>query len=179
MNKLSQLGQSSIEFIIIFSFTMGFFIVFLGLGLNFTTGYLVHYATYDISRAYLVGDGGNQSIRSSENYKVDEYDNGIAYGSATWSQVFNSGILRMRNASGFQVNSPGDVVTPEFIGVTFSYQRRLSDSGFITGLQEVEYVSESFLGKEPVRAECLRRICTKMNGNCQSNVEVTAFDNGC
>lgn len=178
MKKIDRKGQSSIEFVIIFSFSIGFLILFLSLAINMTLGYLVHYATFEASRVYLVKDQASQVVDTSESWAMKEVESMKAINNLSWTQIFKNRQFKMEGASGFKFNRPGQVIS-EFVGVYFSYKRRLSDYSLLTGNEKVEYVSESFLGKEPVRSECLERICSKMKGSCTSQVEVTAFDNGC
>lgn len=177
-NMRNKQGQSSIEFIIVFSFALGFFVIFLGLGISMTLGYLVHYATFDASRVYLVQDGTSQNILQSEQYAMNQVGKLRAIKDYSWNQIFSSSKFRMEEASGFKFNQPGSGKPAEFTGIYFHYKKRLSEYAMLTGTQRVEYVSESFLGKEPLRAECLARICTMMGG-CSGRGEVTAFDNGC
>lgn len=163
----------------VFGFSIGFFVIFLSLGINLTLGYLTHYATYDISRAYLVIDNGSQEALDADRVASSDAAEIIAIQNFTWPQILNSSYFRAEDKSGFRFNKPEDVI-PEFVGVYYNYKRKLSDSGFLTGDQRVEYTSESFLGKEPLRAECFDRICDMMRGACnQFEGEVTVFDNGC
>lgn len=177
--KHKNLGQSSIEFIMVFGISIGFFIIFLSLGINLTFGYIVHYATYDVSRAYLVIDNASQVVVDAQRNAATTAEGMVAFRGFTWNRILSSSYFRAEDITGFNFNQPDDVI-PEFVGVHYNYKRRLSDSGFVTGTQRVEYTSESFLGKEPVRAECYERICERMDGACSRlQDEVTVFDNGC
>lgn len=180
MKRVNQ-GQSSIEFIIVFGVSLSFFTLFLSLGINITLGYLVHHAVFEASRVYLVADGATGDSSQDQRYAEDRVLNNLkAYKNTGWPKVFQHSIFQMKAEDGFefQFNRPGNVPTPEYIGVYFRYKRRLVDYGLILQNQVVDYISESFLGKEPVRSDCYEQICETMRGACEDG-EVTVFDNGC
>ena len=56
VEKNCESGQSTIEFLLIFVFILGFVFSALKLSFIYTNGYLVHYATFMASRAYMVVD---------------------------------------------------------------------------------------------------------------------------
>ena len=67
-----------------------------------------------------------------------------------------------------------------YVGVYTDFSHRLGLSPFAGGQKEVNFRSESFLGREPTRAECVKRICEALKllgGDCQHHS--TIFDNGC
>ena len=79
MNKLSKnnKGQSTIEFLSTFTFVIAFFFVFAKIGLNFTHSYLLQYANFMASRAYLVADNkipGDSLARSKANQVFQSYN---------------------------------------------------------------------------------------------------------
>ena len=53
-------GQSAIEFLMSFVFVIGFMMTLVRIAMNYTNGYLVHYATYVSSRAFMVADNNGQ-----------------------------------------------------------------------------------------------------------------------
>ena len=61
IQETKESGQSTIEFLCTFAFVLATIFVFLKIAMNVTNGYLVHYATYMASRAYLVNDNGSNS----------------------------------------------------------------------------------------------------------------------
>ncbi len=165
-------GQSLIEFLLSFAFVFGLVLVFLKLSLNYTTGYLVHYATYMASRSFLVVDRNSNTPEGSDSesfnraktvfdrYKVD-----------TFITDFDGSL---------QANMPGSVGSPAMVGVWVEYTTNLSGSTLFGGDRELKLRSESFLGKEPTRAECIERICRAfmdLGADCTSHV--TFADNGC
>lgn len=165
-------GQSLIEFLLSFTFVFGLVLVFLKLSLNYSTGYLVHYATYMASRAFMVVDRNSNTPEGSdaeslsraktvfERYKIPNFIGGFA--------------------SELQGNLPGDVKSSAMVGVWVEYDTSLSATSLFGGEQKLLFRSESFLGKEPTRAECIERVCRTfqdIGSDCSSHV--TFADNGC
>ena len=68
-------GQSTIEFLLTFIFSIGILILFISLGLNLTRGYIAHYATYMASRTYLTADNTSFTDTSSDSYAEQEAEN--------------------------------------------------------------------------------------------------------
>lgn len=173
MIKLKQKGQSSIEFIMSFVVVLGLFFMFLSTGLNFVAGYLTHYAVYHSSRVFLSFDQG----------KNPEDVFSLAQRRAT--EAFKSVHLENFGVEGdIKFNIPGSGSIPEFYGAYFQYKRPLSIYRMITGEKVINYMSESYLGKEPTREECRRQICQAMGMSCDQGTpsgdfDVTLFDNGC
>ena len=70
-------GQSAIEFILTFAFALGVTFLFVNQARNMTEGYLVHYANFMASRAYLTYDtGGNNKqgiIRDAGDFAEDVF----------------------------------------------------------------------------------------------------------
>ncbi len=163
-------GQSLIEFLITFSFGMILLIYILKFGLSATNGYLAHYANFQASRAYLVID----------NDQSDAASDGVARAHA---QVvfdrFNLENFGIAPVGTVQFNNPGDVKNV-FVGSVFRFRQKFSGGGIFGGSQEIELISESFLGREPTRSTCVRRVCDAMlgvGGTCENHT--TFFDNGC
>ena len=57
----NQKGQSSVEFAISFIMVIGFVFMYVKVALNFTNGYVVHYANFMASRAFMVYEGNNNT----------------------------------------------------------------------------------------------------------------------
>jgi hypothetical protein len=165
-------GQSLIEFIL--SFTIVLFLIFFifQIGVSFTNGYLVHYATFMASRTYLVIDNNSNSPSGSDSRARNR-------GSSVFEKFPMRHIVKDWN-SVFKVNHPGSVPNPLFTGGWTEYSTQFGISELIGGKSQMILRSESFLGREPTRSGCLARICRAMEeigGDC--TVHTTFFDNGC
>ena len=169
---LNDLGQSTMEFIMAFTFVFALIFLIFQIGVSFTNGYLVHYATFKASRTYLVIDNNSNDIASGdENAK----GRGIS--------VFNN-IPMDRFIPGFRsdlnINHPMTVTNNLFVGAWVEYSEKFGISEIIGGIKNVKLRSESFLGREPSRVTCLGRICEAMReigGSCAEHT--TFFDDGC
>ncbi|WP_419173261.1 hypothetical protein [Halobacteriovorax sp.] len=173
MNKLSKnnKGQSTIEFLSTFTFVIAFFFVFAKIGLNFTHSYLLQYANFMASRAYLVADNkipGDSLARSKANQVFQSYN------------VVNCG-----PECALKFNSKQ--TTDWFLtGTYLDYKTKFSLMKVLTGDIDMSFRIESFLGKEPTIRECLVRVCQSFSeittasgaGNCSSTL-TTIYDNGC
>lgn len=168
--KNNESGQASIEFLLTFSFGIGFTILFLGLALNMTKGYLVHYANFMASRTYLSHDiAATESLESALNQAEKMAE-----------ETFKSYPLGAFDiAVDLKVNSPLEV--PALMsGTTATFMERLTPFSLVGGDSEAVFHSESFLTKEPPRLQCLRSVCQAMGlSNCTNVLDITAFDNGC
>lgn len=168
-------GQSTIEFLVSFSMALGFVFAFLRISIAYTNGYLVHYVNFVSSRAYMVSERDSNSPAGSD-----------PEGKATAEKVFNNfnigGII-----PGFDSNL--EVEDPEsnqgarniYIGTRVEYEEAINIPG-TTAKIRFPFISESYLGMEPTRAECKFRICRAMSivgagGNCLKHSTVS--DNGC
>ena len=176
IDKKKEAGQSTIEFLLTFIFVLAFIFSTLKLSFIYTNGYLVHYATFMASRAYLVVD-----INSNQ----PEGSDGAAWRRA--SEVFKRFPLD-KFIGGYdqnlQVNHPDSggqgFDRNLYVGVFTDFSHTFGLSPVVGGRKEVRFRSESFLGREPTRAECLERICMALRlvgGNCENHS--TIFDNGC
>lgn len=167
-------GQSTIEFIISFSIAFGFLISFYKIAMLFTNGYLVHYATFQASRVYMIADNHQAQVglgdslaatRASDmfkSYKLDVlisgFENNISFNGPASNLGINKNI---------------------YVGVRVEY----TDSLLIPGTSKriaIPMRSESFLGMEPTRADCFKRICDairELGADCMAHTTVT--DNGC
>ena len=165
-------GQSTIEFLMGIIFVFGFLFLFLRVSITLTNGYLVHYATFMASRAYLVADNNSNQVNGADGFAFKQSE-----------EVFAS--FRVANfISGFsgelEANSPEFGGNKVFVGLWVEYQDKFALNGLIGGGQKLTLRSESFLGREPTRAECLERVCAaniEVGGNCR--VHSTLVDNGC
>lgn len=164
-----------IEFLVSFVFSVGFLFLFISLGINFTSGYIAHYATYMASRAYLTG-GKDASVNAST---IDSQAKTEA------EEVFKGFHVEAFNVTteikfNPLPNSGGDKY--EYTGAKIEFQRDLSMIGFGGGGLKLDLVSESFLGREPSRADCHDQLC-QVYGVCGENtateVHITLEDNGC
>lgn len=170
--KLNQNGQSAIEFILVIGFALGITFLFTTQAMNATKGYLVHYANFSASRVYLVHDGGNRSI--GPNYaaaaaaaqdQMDSFNLDSLFGVKTDCEVENENAL--------------------FTGTVCRYEVVLNYFPMMAGGDNAKLVSESFLGKEPLRSTCYEMTCQAVSGSrndCQSKFEtmdITLYDNGC
>ncbi len=170
-------GQSTIEFLVTFIFVFGFVFVFLNISFLYTNGFLVHYATYMSSRAYLVFDNNSK-----------EKDGSDAGAERIAREVLNKFDLEKFIPAIDNVNRSTKIFHPDsginnlYVGIRFEYQDYLPLPMFTKLEDPIIFVSESFLGREPTRSECLERICSAFNlidgvDNCEVNS--TFSDNGC
>lgn len=177
MRLKDQSGQSTIEFI--FAFAFGVSVVFLvfNTALNYASGYLVHYATFMASRTYLVADKNTGQVDSVPAAPTDQ-----AY--SVYRQ-YRLDIFDIPN-DGFAINEqepnqgPGEYLT---VGARTVFEKPIDALGRVVGGGNLTFVSESFLGKEPTRAQCANRTCYAITGGeCQTGrawFDVTLYDNGC
>lgn len=149
--KKNNKGQSTIEFVLTFTAAVGFIFLFLKMALNYTNGYMVHHATFMASRAYLVSD--------AELYDNDKVGDPAAYELA--KAVFRKNLPEalMPDFDGtVMVNAPDSGKLSTFTGVWTQFSQAFSLS-FIGGKDSILFRSESFLGREPTRAESALQIC--------------------
>ena len=170
----SQKGQSLIEFIVSFAFSISIIFLLLRVALNYTEGYVIHYANFMASRAYLVYEDNSNVTEGGE----------VRAGNLA-EQVFNriypvfDGNFNVSYAS---VSSPHSNL---FVGTYAEFQRRFSVPMIIGTTREMNLVTESFLGRMPNRAECLARTCDAMRilgvpeCNLANTKHITLADNGC
>lgn len=176
MNPVSkENGQSIIEFLSTITFTLGIFFVFVQLAFNAVDGYLIHYATFMASRTFLVADTNSKEILGS---------NGIAKTKA--SEVFTKFYLDKLNYSDsslkFNFRTSVGGLNPMYVGVYYSFSQKFSPMRIVGGSFMLNLDSESFLGREPTKSECLERVCDALkeaNSDIGCGVLNTFFDNGC
>lgn len=176
MNTNNESGQSTIEFIFAFAFGVSVVFMVFNSALNYATGYLVHYATFMASRTYLVADSNLGQIGTgappSPQGAIDVYNK------------YRLDIFDVPN-SGFAINqqsSSQDGAEYLTVGARTIFEKPIDALGRVVGSGKLEFVSESFLGKEPTRAQCATRVCYSVTGaECSSSesFDVTLYDNGC
>ena len=165
-------GQSTIEFILTFTAAIGFIFLFLKMALNYTNGYMVHHATFMASRAYLVGD--------AEQYGSPGAGDKMAFDLAKDVFAKNLPSALIPNFNGIlKENNPDSVKLSLFVGVWTEFTQAFS-VGFVGGKDQVAFRSESFLGREPTRAESAAQVCIAIKavtgGSC--DIQATLDDNG-
>jgi uncharacterized protein (UPF0333 family) len=177
--KNNQSGQVMIEFILVLVFALGITFIFVHMSMNYTIGYLNHYATFMSSRTFLTVDSGsnnaagswatarNQAIKTFQKYQLSQF--GVPN--------INQSNVKMHVDVGGEQNSM------LFVGVTSLFEKKLSSFQAVGGSEKAKFLSESFLGKEPVRVTCLEQVCRAMGlSDCSSKaqtLDVVLYDNGC
>jgi hypothetical protein len=172
-NVKNEKGQSLIEFILTFAFSIGVVFLFFTLARNFTTGYLVHYVTYMTGRTFLTYDlPANNVVTSVDSARTRAQEVFRRYNMNRFG-VNESGLR-------FLLPNGGGTNNSVFVGATTQFQSKISNFNAVGGSSEAVFLSEALLGKEPTRKECLDMICEAMGiGECDSNFDITVFDNGC
>ncbi len=170
-------GQSTIEFIFAFAFGLSVVFMVFNTALNYASGYLVHYATFMASRTYLVTDVNLGQIESAPPPPTDD---AVAVYNRYRLDIFDI------PSDGFAINeqhanqSSAEYLT---VGARTLFEKPIDALGRVVGGGNLQFVSESFLGKEPTRAQCAIRVCFGVTGGeCQTGKEwfdVTLYDNGC
>jgi hypothetical protein len=174
MKRAHEQGQSTVEFIFTFAFGVSIILMIFNSAMNYTAGYLLHYATFMASRVYLTAD--------SYNRDVDDYQRVAEQRAREAYNRYNLDIFRIRSGNLILNHTSVNLPPNEYptVGVVNSHEQRVDVLGRIAGDSTVSLISESFLGKEPTRAACARRVCKAMTDadDC-SNFDVTLFDDGC
>jgi hypothetical protein len=174
----SESGQSTIEFIFTFVFGLSLVLMIFNTSLNYATGYLVHYATFMASRVYLTGDNHTGTIGNSNI----SYANAETRATEAFSN-YRLTVMRIK-PDDFKINRADQISGPNenlTVGARTTFEIPMDMIGKVAGKKKLEMVSESFLGKEPTRAECATRVCFALTGNeaCSDSMDVTLFDDGC
>lgn len=166
-------GQSTIEFLISFIFVLGFLFIFLRLSIVYTNGYIVHYATFLASRAYMIADNGDKEPDSSDNLAFTKAKD--VFSRFNFSVLLGKDIQLKENRIG------SNTMNELLVGVWADLPEYFMVPGVIGGRKDLILKSESFLGREPTRGECLERVCKVMSeltgGGC--SFLATLDDNGC
>ena len=171
-------GQSTIEFLLVFIFVLGMTVTFSKIATLYTNGYLVHYATYLASRAYMVFDH-NSNMPDGSDDKAKELAEKVFHS----FNIFK--LLSVPTKLPLQINDPQSFLNaPEnlYVGVWTQFKQVLPVPKIGKG-RAIDLRSESFLGRSPTRSECLERICEGMrevtNRSSYCDLHATHFDNGC
>jgi hypothetical protein len=173
---LSNKGQASIEFIVTLSVGLLLLVTVLGLALNFTVGYLAHYANFVASRTYLTYDHGSNNPLTVFQVAATEARNYFEQ-----FQLANFGI----GEGQLGINAPHETNLYEYVGTYYMYSPPISFGIFGNG-NEGKLLTESFLGKEPSRSDCRCQVQNSVGISCDGTSfsnsitqDVTLFDNGC
>lgn len=177
--KSCEKGQSTIEFLVSFVFGVSVVFMVFNSALNYSTGYLVHYATFMASRVYLVSDNATGTINNPESSLGD----GVEDATETYN-LYRLDIFKI-GSDKFEVNrlDGQGMSTQEYmtVGARTIFDLSIDAIGKVLGQSKLELVSESFLGHEPSRAHCANRTCVGITGtpNCSNDMDITLYDNGC
>jgi hypothetical protein len=177
-------GQSTIEFLVVFLLVIAVLFLHVKLVFNTAVGNLGHYGTFMTSRIFLVYDNNSNDPANSDGAARD-----LASG------YFNEKFMGKITALGavepiLSFNLPKEVEggkKVEYVGAILKFQQTLSIFPLIAAGLKAVFVSESFLGREPSRSDCVKGICRAMDdGNEDCSFEndsslkmATLFDNGC
>jgi hypothetical protein len=178
MDNRREAGQSTIEFIVTFVFGLSLMLMVFNSAMNHATGYLVHYATYMASRVYLTTDNHTGTIGA-----VTPSLSGSIQKSRSAFNTYNLTMFRVTDEN-FKINSV-DTVSDNSqnltVGAYTVFEQSIDILGKVAGQTKMEMVSESFLGKEPTRAECATRVCYAITGqlSCDASMDITLYDDGC
>jgi hypothetical protein len=175
--KNNQDGQSTIEFIFSFIFAVSLILMVFNTSLNYASGYVTHYATFMASRIFMVRDTAVSNDWSGAQSK----SRGVEMARQAFKERYNLSIFNIN--SDLEINNNPDTDAGQYlmVGAFVRYDRKIDLVGQITGGKKLELISESFLGREPVRSVCASRICMAITGreDCNGSWDVTLFDDGC
>lgn len=167
-------GQSTIEFILTFTTSIGFIFLFLKMALNYTNGYMVHHATFMAARAYLVNDEERQSSEDSDA-------RALAYAKKVFVYYMPEGLVKGVTQASVQASGPAaNNALPVFTGIIAEFSQLFS-TGFIGGKTSIPFTSEAFLGREVTRRESVAQTCNAIKESFsipECNVHTTLEDNG-
>jgi len=169
-SKVLNKGQSTIEFLLTLSFLFGFIFLYAKIAFNYTNGYLLQYATFMASRSYLVYDSGS----------VDESGQDANAKRFAQENVFAKIVPQVPQT--LMGNHPTQTLGSLYTGLYYDFVQEFSFNNVIGGRVPMNFRSESFIGREPTRSECLRRIRDSfkaLSGVDDPNLNVTLEDNGC
>lgn len=173
MKRNAQEGQSTIEFLMTFTFAFAFLMLFFKTAMNITNGFMVHYATFLASRTYLVWDNNSNTPEGADTAAATQ-------ALTTFGSVNLAGIFRgFDHTPVFHTPTGGEARI--FTGIRVPFKSELNLGAMLGGEQELDLMSESFLLREPPRSECLMRICEAMLelGASECKIHMTLADNGC
>ena len=182
MESSKEKGQSTVEFIVTFAFGVSLVLVIFNTSINYATGYLVQYATFMASRVYLTADSHTGSVGNVTPSVTD-----APRRASEAFQIYNLSMLKIPNEN-FNINKVEDALADDSdnsknltVGAYTTFEIPMDVLGRVAGQKKLELVSESFLGKEPTRAECASRVCQAITGqeNCSATMDITLYDDGC
>lgn len=176
--EIKEDGQSTVEFILTFALGISLILMIFNSAVNFAKGYVIHYATFMATRVYLTADshiGTIQNVAPSLSSSILRAKEAF--------RIYNLGLFGVPEDN-FKINhvlSVTDNSENLTVGGLTKFETQMDVLGRVAGQNKLELVSESFLGKEPTRAECATRVCTAVTGevNCDAEMDVTLYDNGC
>jgi hypothetical protein len=178
----NQKGQSTIEFILTFTMVVSFILLFLKMTLNYTSGYMLHHAVYMASRSFLVHDS---QVGQSESEISAQDDSAVGYAAGVFAKYLPTGLISGFDNHQIKFNLPSNPTlgSKAFVGAYAEFQQPFS-SGLVGGKDIVTFRSESFLGREPTRAESYNQTCEamkkavggEMDNKC--SIHTTLDDNG-
>ncbi|MBF0359759.1 MAG: hypothetical protein HQK49_02055 [Oligoflexia bacterium] len=162
--------------------------MFINISLNFTTGFFIHYATYMAGRTYLVADESNRLPANADNEAKVKAQQVF---SQIFTSLFKSGSSKLVMTKGaaadlLQFQQLYDRAQSRksklFTGVFFEFEQKMVVPA-IGGGPILKLRSEAYLGKEPLRGECLDRITELFKigfkNSSTNNICITLFDDGC
>ncbi len=170
-------GQSTIEFLVVFLLVIAILFLHVKLVFNTAVGNLAHYGTFMASRIFLVYDSNSDTPQNSDKSAQDR-------ATAYFEEKFLGKITALGAvAPQLSFNLPETGKRVEYIGAIFKFQQTISIFPLIAAGLKALFVSESFLGREPPRSDCLQMICRAMGvepagGTCNLQM-ATLFDDGC
>ncbi len=152
-------------------FAIMIYFVFVKVAFNAVDGYLIHYATFMASRTYMVADINGSDIGQSVTKAESE-------ARKTFSRFYIN--LFGYDESGLQFNSYNTDIPAHLVGCYFEFEQKFSILRVSGPQKPMHLKSESFLGKEPPKQECIDNICSSIKGTVGTCGKFTTyFDNGC
>lgn len=173
LSHIRERGQSTIEFLMGFIIVFSMIFIFITMAFTITNGYLIHYLTFMASRTYLVFDNNNlNSDSAAENSIRSDFP-------MTGLNAFIPNFSSNNDIDFFHPRTHGPNL---YVGVSVAFKQNFNLGNVLGGLDPVTFRSESFLGREPTRADCLKRILSELDNTCRGgncDLHMTVFDNGC
>ena len=176
-------GQSTIEFLFAFIFAIGFIVAFVQLAISSGYGFLVQHATFQAARSFLVYDNNAANPQTSDR-AAREYALGVLFSERYGLPAINLG---QNSDLTTQINDFDSGALYEYVGLVARFEIKISPLPFVGGNQKVQFVSESFLGREPSKGACYNRLCQEVYSSLNEmnactgndNFFITLYDNGC
>ena len=140
---------------------------------------MIHYATFKASRTFLTLDNG---VEGGEFRDARNTSNTVFF-----KIIRNPNNIYIRNGK-FGLNHHEKFRTRQqklYVGAWFQFQQKMSIYPLVGGNTLANLVSESFLGREPTKAQCMRRTLQVMKlkisdyTSGSNSSHLTLFDNGC